>query len=50
MGYKNDEGYNDQTAGEAISNVIKEQRKLDYMKFYEHFGSYDELRVTATVL
>lgn len=44
MGYKNDEGYNDPTAGEAISNVIKEQNKLDYMKFYEQFGSYDELR------
>ena len=40
MGYKNDEGYNDPTAGEAISNVIKEQKKLDYMKFYEQFGSY----------
>lgn len=44
MSSKNAEGYSDPTAGDAIANVEREQKKLDYMKFYEQFGSYDELR------
>lgn len=44
MGYKNPEGYSDPTAGIAMANVAREQKKLDYMRFYESFGSYEELR------
>lgn len=44
MGYKNAEGYSDTTAGQALSNIAREQRKMDKMKFYEQFNTYEELR------
>lgn len=44
MGYKNKEGYVDPTAGQAISNVAREQKNMDKMRFYEQFDTYEELR------